>query len=197
MAINPLSARTRQTGLVPTTRTITTGNGLSNLGDMTQDRTLNLNSMAGALQGTSGSGPGLLAKGAGDTARTRSIASGGGIRVSNGNGVDGNPTVEMRAPGSITRTSINNADDSGHTHELTQTAFRDMLANYHQPSAHGYPVFARYVGSGGTVTYGSIVSGSDLRPSNDGSGNASSGLPGNWVVLGHAFPGTSTMFMRV
>ncbi len=76
-------------------RQINTGAGLTGGGNLTANRTIRPASMLAALQGLSGSNTGIIVKRSGDVVTTRSIGGGSGIDVSNGNGVNGNPSIAL------------------------------------------------------------------------------------------------------
>ncbi|MEY8799500.1 tail fiber domain-containing protein [Leisingera sp. XS_AS12] len=76
-------------------RRINTGPGLTGGGNLTANRTITPTSMLAALQGLSGSNTGIIVKRSGDVVATRTIGGGFGIDVSNGNGVNGNPSIAL------------------------------------------------------------------------------------------------------
>lgn len=79
---------------VPTSRSISTGNGITGGGNLSADRTFGLIGQALAFHNLATTG--VVVRTAADTVTTRSItASGSGMTVSNGDGVAGNPVVAL------------------------------------------------------------------------------------------------------
>ena len=157
---------------VPSSRRIDTGSGLSGGGNLQGDRTLTVD---GSVVRTS-----------------RSVASGAGLI--NGGDLSADLTIAMGPPSDITRTSLSEATGNTHSHNLTGPNFRDMLANYVNPTTLGGVVFAS--NSGPTVGFGDTTAGSNLHPSSDG-GVSGINLGGTWRCMGNGLSGWSTMWMRV
>lgn len=80
-------------GDVPGSRLISSGTGLTGGGDLTANRTLALTGMALAVHELSTNG--LIARTGAGTAAARTIVGGGAATVTNGNGVSGNPTIDV------------------------------------------------------------------------------------------------------
>ena len=81
------------TVVTPVTRTLTGGIGIAPIGNLSVDRTIDLEGQALALHNLSSNG--IIARTAADTVAARTITSGSGITVGDGDGVAGNPTVSL------------------------------------------------------------------------------------------------------
>ena len=220
MALNPLSARDKQKGLLrtdivqtldtaqqanvrtaigapPATRSISTAanSGLSGGGNMTANRSLSLAGMAAAIRDLTGAGTGFIVKLVGDNAVLRSFGVGNGLTGENLGGQAGNPTISLGTPSPITRTSTSSTTANSHSHELPQAAFRDMLANHIGVNQIGSLMFATYTGP--DRLYGETVSGSTLRPFSDNGIQPGSDIAGQWRCLGYGRNGSSTLWLKI
>ena len=128
---NGSTARTISTntiGAVPTGRTLTGANGIDNttLGDLSADRTIQLTGQALALHDLATNGI-IVRTGSGTvTARTIVPAAGADITVTDGNGVNGNPTIgnsstlaTVTGRGATTTSAITITNDTSATSTTT------------------------------------------------------------------------------
>jgi hypothetical protein len=92
-------------GRVPTTRTVSTSNGLTGGGALSADRSLSLTGQALNLHNLSGSGLVMKTGAAGSgTFAARTLIGSTGINVSNGDGVSGNPSISI--DNTVARTTV-------------------------------------------------------------------------------------------
>jgi hypothetical protein len=91
------------TGGVPTSRTISTNDGLTGGGDLSANRTFGLTGQALALHSLAFNG--IIARTGIGTVAARTITAGSGITVTNGNGIAGNPTISLNTSGLVDTTT--------------------------------------------------------------------------------------------
>lgn len=162
---------------VPPERTVATGDGLTGGGPLSDNLTLSVGPSV-ARSGTAvGAGVGLI-----------------------GGGTLGAPfNLAMGQPSDITRTSTNSATGNTHSHSLSGSSFRDMLANYVIPGTIGSTIFAANK-SGVGKNKGDTIAGSNLRAAGVWNGNTDespNSETGTWVCFGKAGPDYSTTWLRV
>jgi hypothetical protein len=204
---------------------IIAGDGLTGGGTLGANRTLNVGAGTGILVsgdtvGLFGqalnihevTGSGLVMKtgtaGSG-TFETRTIVGGDGLTASNGNGVLGNPTLNLGTPSSITSASTNSVTADSHTHALSEASVRTLISEGVEGQVGTY-AFCRWVGYGGTGTLdpGDTVAGSNLRyaaiystTSNDGFTAGTVAATGTWRCMGDIQASivtqASTLFLRI
>jgi hypothetical protein len=104
---------TFSTSGVPSTREIASGTGLTGGGDLFSNRTLALTGQALALHNLASSG--LVARTAADTFAARTLNGGSFVSVTDGNGVSGNPTIDIPASVIVTASETVAANDNDTT----------------------------------------------------------------------------------
>lgn len=187
------------TGGVPTSRTITAGNGLSGGGDLSADVTLTLGTPSTLTTGTSNA---VTA-----TSHTHAVTfpvtgAGNGVTLSSGN-------IVLGTPSSITASSTNSVTASSHTHNIDWNTTQGTVGSY---------ILGHIINT--TVTYGSTYAGSSISPAGflhgSTSGQLADGqvtaaqmersgttLAGTWRALGESDIANSqsrsriTLFVRI
>lgn len=163
--------------LVQTSRTVTAGDGLTGGGNLAADRTLSVDSTV--------------------VRTSRSVVGGNGM--TGGGDLSASRTITMGTPSSITSTSTNSVTANSHTHQLPESAVRNLIA---QGAAGAVGTFGfLQAASGSSLNFGQTVSASLLTPSN-GEGNPVGGsVAGTWRCLGFINAGgggsRTTLFLRV
>lgn len=205
------------TTVVRTSRSITAGDGLSGGGDLTTSRALAVDGTVVRTTRTIATGDGL--SGGGTLAANRTLAVDGTVvrtdrAVWGGNGLTGggdltaNRTLTLGTPSAITATSTNSVTATSHTHSLSASAVRELIAQSPVGEIGTYAILRQATGATnkGTTKAGSALTYAACGGRDEHNGTFTASSPaGTWRAMGIASsidgngdgPDNTTLWLRI
>ncbi len=136
----------------------------------------------------------LTAADIGAAVTTTDIIAGNGL--TGGGPISADRTINMGTPGTLSATSINEAQADSHTHLVDEDSIVSAgMAALGLGAIGTYAFLERQ--TAGTLAAGSTIAGSDLRYSDADKGNGGGTPSGTWRLMGQLIDSTCSVWMRI